>query len=146
MMVFAGDDVTGVELSSAFKNVVAIAAGIATEMDVGRTPGRCWSPRPRGDHPAGGDQGAAPHPGGPAGIGDLSDLRQPALPQPPRRGGPGEGERLPEILSKLGMVAEGYAAVAAATWRAGTTSRPRCSMRSTGCSTRGSRASRASPS
>lgn len=35
MMVFGGSDVLGVELCGALKNVVAIAAGIASEMDVG---------------------------------------------------------------------------------------------------------------
>ncbi len=35
LMVFHGDDLLGVELSSALKNVIAIAAGIATEMGVG---------------------------------------------------------------------------------------------------------------
>jgi glycerol-3-phosphate dehydrogenase (NAD(P)+) len=34
-MVFYGKDVVGVELSSSLKNVIAIAAGIAAEMDVG---------------------------------------------------------------------------------------------------------------
>src|SRR5262249_53745460 len=35
LMVFAGEDVLGVELAGALKNVVAIAAGAATEMDIG---------------------------------------------------------------------------------------------------------------
>jgi glycerol-3-phosphate dehydrogenase (NAD(P)+) len=35
LMVFYGKDVVGVELSSSLKNVIAIAAGIAAEMDVG---------------------------------------------------------------------------------------------------------------
>ena len=35
LMVFSGDDVIGVEVASAFKNIVAIAAGMAIEMHLG---------------------------------------------------------------------------------------------------------------
>jgi glycerol-3-phosphate dehydrogenase (NAD(P)+) len=35
LMVFYGDDLIGVEIASALKNVIAIAAGMATEMGVG---------------------------------------------------------------------------------------------------------------
>jgi glycerol-3-phosphate dehydrogenase (NAD(P)+) len=34
-MVFSGEDVLGTELAGAFKNVVAIAAGVADELEVG---------------------------------------------------------------------------------------------------------------
>lgn len=117
MMVFAGDDVTGVELSSAFKNVVAIAAGIAAEMDVGENARSLLVTRGLAEITRlAVTMGAAPLTlAGLAGIGDLMVTCASPLSRNHRVGvALAKGERLPEILSKLGMVAEGvHAAVAA---------------------------------
>lgn len=116
MMVFAGDDVTGVELAGALKNIVAIAAGVATEMDVGEnaksllvTRGLAESTR------LAVMMGASPLTfAGLAGIGDLMVTCASPLSRNHRVGvALARGERLSDILSGLGMVAEGvYAAVA----------------------------------
>jgi len=117
MMVFAGDDVTGVELAAALKNVVAIAAGIATQMDIGENARSLLVTRGLAEITRlSVAMGAAPLTlAGLAGIGDLMVTCASPLSRNHRVGAAlARGERLPEILAGLGMVAEGvYAAVAA---------------------------------
>lgn len=117
MMVFAGDDVTGVELSAALKNVVAIAAGIATQMDIGENGKSLLVTRGLAEITRlAVAMGAAPLTlAGLAGIGDLMVTCASPLSRNHRVGAAlARGETLEEILAGLGMVAEGvYAAVAA---------------------------------
>ncbi len=117
LMVFAGNDVLGVELAGALKNVVAIAAGAATQMDVGEnaksllvTRGLAESTR------LAVAMGAAPLTfAGLAGIGDLMVTCASPISRNHRVGAAlARGESLDAALENLGMVAEGvYAAVAA---------------------------------
>jgi glycerol-3-phosphate dehydrogenase (NAD(P)+) len=117
MMVFAGDDVLGVELAGALKNVVAIAAGVATEMGVGENAWSLLVTRGLAEYTRlAVMMGASPLTfAGLAGIGDLMVTCASPISRNHRVGAAlARGERLPEILAKLGMVAEGvYAAVAA---------------------------------
>ena len=117
MMVFAGDDVTGVELAAALKNVVAIAAGVATQMDIGENAKSLLVTRGLAEITRlAVAMGAAPLTlVGLAGIGDLMVTCASPLSRNHRVGvALARGERLSEILGRLGMVAEGvYAAVAA---------------------------------
>lgn len=117
MMVFAGDDVVGVELAAAFKNVVAIAAGIATQMDVGENAKSLLVTRGLAEITRlAVTMGAKPLTfAGLAGIGDLMVTCASPLSRNHRVGAAlARGERLPDILAQLGMVAEGvHAAVAA---------------------------------
>ncbi len=117
MMVFAGDDVTGVELAAALKNVVAIAAGVATQMDIGENAKSLLVTRGLAEITRlAVAMGAAPLTlAGLAGIGDLMVTCASPLSRNHRVGvALAKGEPLPEILGRLGMVAEGvYAAVAA---------------------------------
>ena len=117
MMVFAGDDVLGVELAGALKNVVAIAAGAATEMDIGENAKALLVTRGLAEVTRlAVTMGANPLTlAGLAGIGDLMVTCASPLSRNHRVGAAlARGERLPDILAGLGMVAEGvYAAVAA---------------------------------
>lgn len=117
MMVFAGDDVTGVELAGALKNVVAIAAGAATQMDLGENGKSLLVTRGLAEITRlAVAMGAAPLTlAGLAGIGDLMVTCASPLSRNHRVGvALAKGERLPAILANLGMVAEGvYAALAA---------------------------------
>ena len=117
MMVFAGEDVLGVELAGALKNVVAIAAGVATEMGVGENAWSLLVTRGLAEYTRlAVVMGASPLTfAGLAGIGDLMVTCASPISRNHRVGAAlARGERLPEILAKLGMVAEGvYAAVAA---------------------------------
>lgn len=117
MMVFAGDDVVGVELAGALKNIVAIAAGIATEMDVGENAKSLLVTRGLAEITRlAVTLGASPLTfAGLAGIGDLMVTCASPLSRNHRVGvALARGERLEEILTGLGMVAEGvHAAVAA---------------------------------
>ena len=117
MMVFAGADVVGVELAGALKNVVAIAAGAATEMDVGENGKSLLVTRGLAEMTRlAVALGASPLTfAGLAGIGDLMVTCASPISRNHRVGAAlARGERLPEILERLGMVAEGvYAAVAA---------------------------------
>ncbi len=117
MMVFAGEDVAGVELSGALKNVVAIAAGIATEMAIGENGKSLLVTRGLAEiSRLAVTMGANPLTfAGLAGIGDLMVTCASPISRNHRVGAAlGRGERLPSILASLGMVAEGvYAAIAA---------------------------------
>jgi glycerol-3-phosphate dehydrogenase (NAD(P)+) len=117
MMVFAGDDVTGVELAGALKNVVAIAAGAATEMGVGENAKSLVVTRGLAEITRlAVTMGASPLTfAGLAGIGDLMVTCASPISRNHRVGAAlARGESLPDILARLGMVAEGvYAAVAA---------------------------------
>lgn len=110
MMVFSGDDVAGVELAGSFKNIVAIAAGMATEMAVGDNAKAFLVSRglveitrlavAMGAHPS--------TFAGLAGIGDLMVTCASPHSRNHRVGAAlARGERLPDILARLGMVAEG---------------------------------------
>ena len=116
-MVFSGDDVVGVELAGAFKNIVAIASGIASEMDVGENAKAFLVARGLAEmSKLGMAMGASALTfSGLAGVGDLvvtcasPDSRNHRVGVALAR-----GERLPDILERLGMVAEGvHAAVSA---------------------------------
>lgn len=117
MMVFASEDVLGVELAGALKNVVAIAAGAATEMDVGANATSLLVTRGLAEYTRlAVMMGASPLTfAGLAGIGDLMVTCSSPISRNYRVGAAlARGERLPDILEQLGMVAEGvYAAVAA---------------------------------
>jgi glycerol-3-phosphate dehydrogenase (NAD(P)+) len=117
MLVFSTEDVIGVELAGALKNVVAIAAGAATEMDVGENAKSLLVTRGLAEITRlAVMMGASPLTfAGLAGIGDLMVTCASELSRNHRVGAAlGRGEKLPDILARLGMVAEGvYAAVAA---------------------------------
>lgn len=117
MMVFAGDDVLGVELAGALKNIVAIAAGAATEMEVGENAKSLLVTRGLAEITRlAVTMGAQPLTfAGLAGVGDLMVTCASPLSRNHRVGAAlARGERLDAILARLGMVAEGvYAAVAA---------------------------------
>jgi len=117
LMVFDGDDVIGVELAGALKNVVAIAAGIATEMAVGENAKSLVVTRGLAEITRlAVTMGASPLTfAGLAGIGDLMVTCASPISRNHRVGAAlARGQKLPDILSGLGMVAEGvYAAVAA---------------------------------
>lgn len=117
LMVFAGNDVVGVELAGALKNVVAIAAGAATQMGVGENAKSFLVTRGLAECTRlAVTMGASPLTfAGLAGIGDLMVTCTSPISRNHRVGaGLARGEPLAEVLAKLGMVAEGvYAAVAA---------------------------------
>lgn len=117
MMVFAGEDVLGVELAGALKNIVAIAAGAATEMNVGENAKSLLVTRGLAEITRlAVTMGASPLTfAGLAGIGDLMVTCASPMSRNHRVGAAlARGELLPDILAKLGMVAEGvYAAVVA---------------------------------
>jgi glycerol-3-phosphate dehydrogenase (NAD(P)+) len=117
LLVFAGEDVVGIELASAFKNIVAIAAGIAAEMGVGENAKAFLVSRGLAEiSRLGLAMGASPLTlTGLAGIGDLMVTCASPQSRNHRVGRAlARGERLPEILERLGMVAEGVYASASA--------------------------------
>jgi glycerol-3-phosphate dehydrogenase (NAD(P)+) len=86
--VYTSDDLIGVEIGGALKNVMAIACGVADGMGLGpERPGGHHHPGPRRDHPPRRLSRREPaHPGGPRGHGGLGvDLHRRPLPKPPRR-------------------------------------------------------------
>lgn len=117
MMVFASEDVVGVELAAALKNVVAIAAGAATMMGIGENAKAFLVTRGLAEMTRlAVTMGASPLTfEGLAGVGDLMVTCASPISRNHRVGAAlARGERLPDILEGLGMVAEGvYAAVAA---------------------------------
>jgi glycerol-3-phosphate dehydrogenase (NAD(P)+) len=110
LMVFYGEDLVGVELSGALKNVIAIAAGIAAEMDVGDNAKAFLVTRGLAEiMRIGVTLGADPTTfSGLAGIGDLvvtcasQHSRNHRVGRALARGVP-----LQQALDELGMVAEG---------------------------------------
>lgn len=117
MMVFPGADVLGVELCSALKNVVAIAAGLAAGMGNGENAKaflvtRGMSEIARIALALGARRETFR---GLAGIGDLVVTCASAQSRNHRVGvAIARGERLDDVLAKLGMVAEGVPASVAA--------------------------------
>ncbi len=117
MMVFSGDDVVGVELAGAFKNVVAIAAGMATELGVGENAKAFLVTRGLAEMARLGTAlGARPLTfAGLTGVGDLTVTCASAQSRNNRVGRAlARGRPLADVLRDLGMVAEGvYASVSA---------------------------------
>jgi glycerol-3-phosphate dehydrogenase (NAD(P)+) len=117
LMVFTADDVLGIELSGALKNVVAIAAGMAEALDVGENAKAFLVTRGLAEMMRlAFAMGATPSSMmGLAGIGDLMVTCRSARSRNHRVGvGLARGERLEDVVARLGMVAEGvYAARAA---------------------------------
>jgi glycerol-3-phosphate dehydrogenase (NAD(P)+) len=115
--VLPGADVVGVELCSAFKNVVAVAAGMASQMGIGENAKALLVTRGMSDIArlalALGAQRATFH--GLAGIGDLLVTCASEKSRNHRLGvAIARGEHLSDVLEALGMVAEGaYASIAA---------------------------------
>ncbi|HXN31295.1 MAG TPA: NAD(P)H-dependent glycerol-3-phosphate dehydrogenase [Polyangiaceae bacterium] len=117
MMVFSGDDVVGVELAGAFKNVVAIAAGMAAELGVGENAKAFLVTRGLAEMARLGTAlGARPLTfAGLTGVGDLTVTCASTQSRNNRVGRAlARGKALPDVLRELGMVAEGvYASVSA---------------------------------
>jgi glycerol-3-phosphate dehydrogenase (NAD(P)+) len=117
MMVFAGADVLGVELCGALKNVVAIAAGIADEMQFGDNAKAFLVTRGMSEMMRlAFAMGAEPMTlSGLAGIGDLTVTCASPLSRNHRIGvALARGESLEGAVARLGMVAEGvYASLSA---------------------------------
>ncbi len=117
LLVLPGTDVLGVELCSTFKNVVAVAAGVASQMGVGENAKALLVTRGMSDIArlalALGAQRETFH--GLAGIGDLIVTCASDRSRNHRLGAAvGRGERLSDALAALRMVAEGvYASIAA---------------------------------
>jgi len=116
-MIFDGTDVLGIELCGALKNVVAIAAGMADEMQVGDNAKAFLATRGMAEvtrlaHAMGAESATMM---GLAGIGDLTVTCASPLSRNHRIGvALARGERLAAAAARLGMVAEGaHAAVAA---------------------------------
>lgn len=110
MMVFYGDDVLGVELAGALKNVVAIAAGMAAEMGLGENAKALLVARGLAEITRiAVTLGAAPSTfAGLAGMGDLMATCGSTRSRNHRVGAAlARGLSLQDILDKLGMVAEG---------------------------------------
>lgn len=110
MMVFAGNDVLGVELCGALKNVVAIAAGIADELRVGDNAKAFLVTRGAAElMRLAFAMGATPLTlTGLAGIGDLMVTCASPLSRNHRVGvALAKGEKLADVVARLGMVAEG---------------------------------------
>ncbi len=115
MMVFAGDDVVGVELAGAFKNVVAIAAGMAEELRMGENAKAFLITRGLAEMARlGVALGARPLTfAGLSGVGDLTVTCASAQSRNNRVGRAlVRGGVLSDVLRDIGMVAEGvYASV-----------------------------------
>lgn len=108
--VFAGSDVLGVELAGALKNVVALAAGMATAMDLGENAKALLITRGSAEIAAiGRAMGAqAATFAGLAGIGDLLVTCASPLSRNHRAGvALAKGMTLEQTIAALGQVAEG---------------------------------------
>lgn len=117
LMVFSGTDVLGIEICSALKNVVAIAAGIAQEMNVGENAKAFLVTRGMAEMMRlAAAMGAAPATFmGLAGIGDLMVTCNSPRSRNHRVGvALARGATLEEAMASLGMVAEGVHASTAA--------------------------------
>jgi glycerol-3-phosphate dehydrogenase (NAD(P)+) len=110
MRIFSSGDVLGVELCGALKNVVAIAAGMADEMQLGENAKALLITRGLSEQMRlASAMGAAPMTlAGLAGIGDLMVTCQSPLSRNHRIGAAlARGQSLQLALAELGMVAEG---------------------------------------
>lgn len=116
-LVFGGTDVVGVELASALKNVVAIAAGMAHAMQMGENAMSLLVTRGLAELTAiGTSLGARPATlSGLAGVGDLMVTCRSKHSRNHRIGEAlARGESLEEAVARLGMVAEGVTTAVAA--------------------------------
>lgn len=110
LRVFSSGDVLGVELCGALKNVVAIAAGMVDEMQLGENAKALLITRGLAEQMRlASAMGAAPMTlAGLAGIGDLMVTCQSPLSRNHRIGAAlARGQALEAALAELGMVAEG---------------------------------------
>jgi glycerol-3-phosphate dehydrogenase (NAD(P)+) len=108
--VYSSFDVVGTELAGALKNIVAIAAGIAAQFQLGENAKALLITRGLGEIARlGSALGADPRSfSGVAGVGDLIVTCASPLSRNHRVGAAlGRGEALPNIIKELGMVAEG---------------------------------------
>lgn len=108
--VYGNSDLLGVELAGALKNVIAIASGVATGLELGDNTRSLLITRGLAEiQRLGVKLGADPLTfSGLAGIGDLFVTCTSPLSRNHRVGvGLARGEKLPQILEKLGEVAEG---------------------------------------
>lgn len=116
-LVFGGTDVVGVELASALKNVVAIAAGMAHAMSMGENAMSLLVTRGLAEITAiGSSLGAKPATlSGLAGVGDLMVTCRSRHSRNHRIGEAlARGESLEAAVARLGMVAEGVTTAVAA--------------------------------
>lgn len=108
--VYGNDDVVGVELAGALKNVVAIASGVSTGLGLGDNTRSLLITRGLAEiQRLGVKLGADPHTfSGLAGIGDLFTTCSSPHSRNHRVGaGLAKGKKLDQILEELGEVAEG---------------------------------------
>lgn len=108
--VYTGEDVAGVEIAGALKNVVAIGAGVVAEMALGENARSLLITRGMAEiRRIGAALGADPATfGGVAGLGDLIVTCASPVSRNNRVGRAlARGEKLPAIIKQLGMVAEG---------------------------------------
>ncbi|HZU95234.1 MAG TPA: NAD(P)H-dependent glycerol-3-phosphate dehydrogenase [Planctomycetota bacterium] len=108
--VYGNSDLVGVELAGALKNVIAIASGVATGLELGDNTRSLLITRGLAEiQRLGVKLGADPLTfSGLAGIGDLFVTCTSPLSRNHRVGaGLAKGEKLPQILERLGEVAEG---------------------------------------
>jgi glycerol-3-phosphate dehydrogenase (NAD(P)+) len=117
MRLYASDDITGVELGGAMKNVIAIAAGICDGLQLGTNARAALITRGLAEIARlGAAMGARPETlMGLSGLGDLVLTCTGPLSRNRRVGLElAAGKSLPEIITHLGHVAEGVHAAAAA--------------------------------
>ena len=117
LRVYNNDDVVGVELAGALKNIVAIAAGMVTAMELGENTKALLMTRGLAEIArVGVSMGArALTFSGVAGIGDLIATCASPLSRNHRLGAAlAEGKSLEEAIDSLGMVAEGMNTTAVA--------------------------------
>jgi len=110
MRVYDSNDVLGVELAGALKNIVALAAGMATQMELGENAKALLIARGLAEMAmVGSALGAAPTTfSGVAGVGDLVVTCASTLSRNHRVGAAlARGEKLDYVVNNLGMVAEG---------------------------------------
>lgn len=108
--VYGGTDVVGAEVGGAFKNIVALAAGVASGLELGENSKALLLTRGLNEMARlGGVMGAKMLTfGGMAGLGDLVATCSSPLSRNHRVGRSlGEGKTLEEILAEMKMVAEG---------------------------------------
>lgn len=113
MRVYANTDVVGIELAGTLKNIIAIAAGMATEMKLGENAKSLLITRGLSEIARlGVALGADPMTfSGVAGIGDLLVTCASPLSRNNQVGSAlARGESLEQAIAKLGMVAEGVKA------------------------------------